>query len=68
MIKNNFINFQKQPFADVSQYLQETPVLEFPFTIVLKRDSNTDASLWILQNFSEQPIFKNICERLLVYF
>ena len=34
--KNTVINFQKQPFADVSQYLQETPMLEFPFTIVLK--------------------------------
>ena len=43
--KNTVINFQKQPFADVSQYLQETPVLEFPFTIVLKEDSNTGAFL-----------------------
>ena len=41
--KNTVINFQKQPFADVSQYLQETPALEFPFTVVLKRDSNKGA-------------------------
>ena len=51
--------FSKYVFLKVSQYTQETPALMCLFNKVvhlrhetlLKRDTNTDVFLWILQNF-----------------
>ena len=64
VVLKNFTNFTGE-YLCWSLFLIMLQVFR-PATL-LKRDSNIAVFLWNLQNFSEQPTLKNICQKLLLF-